>query len=58
MFRGGFNNKILTVELPDGIEPRRNEPQKAILRIYGNLSEDHELPEGVISTILGERLFS
>uniref|UniRef100_A0A0R3S197 Choline/ethanolamine kinase n=1 Tax=Elaeophora elaphi TaxID=1147741 RepID=A0A0R3S197_9BILA len=54
--RGGFNNKIFTVELPSGMKPKFNEPQKAILRIYENLSEDYELPEGVISVILAERL--
>ncbi|VDK68318.1 unnamed protein product [Litomosoides sigmodontis] len=53
--RGGFNNKIFTVELPSSMKVQGDEPQKAILRIYGNLGEGYELPEGIISAILAER---
>lgn len=56
-YSGGFNNKIFTVELPIGMKAECNEPQKAILRIYGNLNEDYELPEGIISAILAERFY-
>ncbi|VDO48937.1 unnamed protein product, partial [Onchocerca flexuosa] len=47
--KGGANNKIFMVELPNGTKVQRNEPEKAILRIYDNLSEDYELPEAVIT---------
>ncbi|EJD75149.1 hypothetical protein LOAG_17655 [Loa loa] len=53
--RGGFNNKIFVVELPNGIKAKCNEPKKVILRIYGNLNERYELSEGIISAILSER---
>lgn len=44
------------MELPSGMKVEGNEPEKAILRIYGNLSEGYELPEGIISAVLAERL--
>ncbi|CAG9535588.1 unnamed protein product [Cercopithifilaria johnstoni] len=53
--RGGFNNKVFTVEMPKGIKAVCNEPEKAILRIYENIDEDCELPQGIISAILAER---
>ncbi|KAM3716617.1 Choline kinase [Dirofilaria immitis] len=53
--KGGSNNKIFMVKLPYGMKAKSNEPEKAILRIYENLSEEYELPEGVITAVLAER---
>ncbi|VDM97787.1 unnamed protein product [Thelazia callipaeda] len=53
--RGGSNNQIFLLELPDGIKTECNEPLKVIFRVYRNLTKDHELPEGIVFAILAER---
>ncbi|KAK6109057.1 Choline/ethanolamine kinase family protein [Brugia pahangi] len=57
--RGGSNNKILMVELPDEMKFEYNKSMhKVILRIYENLNENNELPEGIITAVLSERRLS
>ncbi|EJW76225.1 hypothetical protein WUBG_12867, partial [Wuchereria bancrofti] len=57
--KGGSNNRILMVELPDEMKFDYNKSShKVILRIYENLSENNELPEGIITAVLSERRLS
>ncbi|VDN29524.1 unnamed protein product [Gongylonema pulchrum] len=52
---GGANNLIFVVKLPEGTSTEYGEPHAAILRIYRNLGENRELPEGLITAVLAER---
>uniref|UniRef100_A0A915PNZ2 Aminoglycoside phosphotransferase domain-containing protein n=1 Tax=Setaria digitata TaxID=48799 RepID=A0A915PNZ2_9BILA len=53
--KGGSNNSIFVIRLPNEMKPEGDEPQEAILRIYRNLTKDYELPEGIICIVLAEQ---